>query len=837
MLKIRLKISPRQIRIGYTAAALLAVAVCSLNFYLQMFVYRVGNDQCRWTDHGPSRILITNLAEEGVTEQAGLEEGDVLIRINGKTFANGDSAQAVIDRLAGSSAVYTIERNGVQLEKKVFILRFLNFAFLAQFLFGAGFLLVGYIVVMVKPEGKMQRMFGLFSILSLLFFGLSTANLSPQSTVAWQHAILMVSFVLASVFAPPTFVRFFLLFPVKRPLFESRLFTGLLYGISIILTGLIFAKDGVWIWVVVVAIFSRYIFFIAGLTLFLIGYFRLIDPKHRSELRPLLFGVAVGLAAFVYTFVMMAIDPFLPFNQPLVLLPTTVLVIIPVFFGYAIFRYGLMDVDLVVRRSLVYGAVTATLATLYLTLVYGAGNLLSWYYSIQENRIFEVLSLIAIVIAFDPLKRRFQNMIDRIFYRERYDYQKAMLEFTQELPRLMELDHISHSLLDRISSTMHIDRVAVMICNDRDGCAHVAKNIEDCDCFYSDHEKSFMHLLRKMRKPVLIQPLADEEGTFRIDEKERQQLLRSGTVLSVPMMLKDRLVGFINVGPKHSGNVYAKEDIDLLSTVAGQAAIGIENARLHKSEIEQQRMKEELDVARTIQQGLFPKKNPEIPGFDIAGISLPALSVGGDYYDFIQISSTKLLTVVADVSGKGMSAALYMSKIQGMVQLASAMYRSPKEMLIHINRKVFEGIDRKSFITMILVMYDLKKKEIRICRAGHNRAVLGVNGRFRFLQGGGIGLGLESGKKFESAIEEVRLPLRPNSILVLYTDGITEAMNDRKQQFGEEKLLSILKKEGQRSAREIEQRLLDAVARHRGPAEQHDDITMIIVKTGTSVVH
>jgi sigma-B regulation protein RsbU (phosphoserine phosphatase) len=793
-----------------------------------------GNDQCRWTDKGPSRLLITRLAENGVTEQAGIKEGDVLIRINGQTFSNSLSAQTLIDRLTGSSAVYTIERNGVQSEKKVFILRYWDLFFLAQFLLGAGFLLVGFVVVMVKPEGKLQRMFGRFSILSLLFFGLSAANWTPQKTAMWQVLTLVVSLTFTSIVAPPTFVRFFLLFPVKRRLFESKLFAWVLYITSIVLVACIYKGAWIFPWLAFAAWVARYGFYIAGLIIFLVGYFHWIDPERRSELRSILYGVAVGLAVFTYAFALQAYDPLFSYNHPIALLPMTALIIMPVFFGYAIFRYGLMDVDIVVRRSLVYGAVTATLAALYLVLVYGAGSLLSWYFSVKESRIFEVLCLIVIAIAFDPLKQRFQNMIDRIFYRERYDYQTAMLEFTQELPRLMDLDHISHSLLNRISSTMHIDRIAVMICNDQDGCMHVAKNIDDGDCLYSNNEKSFMHLLRRTGKPILTQSLCEEDAAFEIDEKERQQLLHSGTILSVPMMLKDRLVGFINVGPKHSGNVYAKEDIDLLSTVAGQAAIGIENSRLHESEIEQHRMQEELDLARTIQQGLFPKKFPVVPGLDISGISLPALSVGGDYYDFIQLSSTKLLTVVADVSGKGMSAALYMSKIQGMVQLASAMYRNPKEMLIHINRKIFDGIDRKSFITMILALYDLKKKEIRICRAGHNKAVLGTGGRFRFLQGGGIGLGLESGKKFESALEEIHLPLRPNSMLLLYTDGIPEAMNERQEQFGEEELVRVLQNKRQCTAAEIEKSILDAVAHHRGAAEQHDDITMIIVKTNIS---
>jgi sigma-B regulation protein RsbU (phosphoserine phosphatase) len=296
------------------------------------------------------------------------------------------------------------------------------------------------------------------------------------------------------------------------------------------------------------------------------------------------------------------------------------------------------------------------------------------------------------------------------------------------------------------------------------------------------------------------------------------------------MFLQERLVGFINVGPKMSGKVYSQEDITLLATVAGQAAIAIENSRLHKSEIEQQRIKEELDLARNIQQGLFPKANPEIPGLDIAGISIPATSVGGDYYDFIQLGPKKILAVVADVSGKGMSAALYMSKIQGMVQLAAHMYQTPREMLTHINRRIFEGIDRKSFITMILALFDMKKKEVRICRAGHNKALVGINDKLRFLEGGGIGLGLERGPVFEDTIEEVRLPIKSNGIFLFYTDGITEAMNEKKKQLGEKAIVNLLKTKRHQSSWEIEQAILTTVEEFRGSAEQHDDVTMVVVK-------
>jgi phosphoserine phosphatase RsbU/P len=187
--------------------------------------------------------------------------------------------------------------------------------------------------------------------------------------------------------------------------------------------------------------------------------------------------------------------------------------------------------------------------------------------------------------------------------------------------------------------------------------------------------------------------------------------------------------------------------------------------------------------------------------------------------------------VVADVSGKGMSAALYMSKIQGMVQLAAHMYKTPKEMLIHINRRIFEGLERKSFITMILAVFDLQKKEIRICRAGHNKALIGVNGKLQFLDAHGIGLGLERGKIFEKELQEIRKPLSRKSIFVFYTDGLTEAMDKQKNQFGEETVHTIVNSNRNLSAADLQRSILSSVEKFRAGAEPHDDLTLVVVKT------
>jgi sigma-B regulation protein RsbU (phosphoserine phosphatase) len=796
-----------------------------------MFVRGTGNDQCRWIDQDSSRLLIKDIVRGGVAEQAGIKDGDFLVRIDGKNFKNGGEAESIISKKIGSYVTYTLERGGVQIEKQVLILKLINLAFLSQFLFGLGFLIVGYVVVIMKPQGKIQRMFGRFSLLSMLFFGISQLGLDAQIIPLWQVRLMSIGSLIASIFAPPIFIRFFLFFPIKRKGHSSKLLIAILYAVSVLITIAIifFVRMGNQL-LALILFFSRYGFFLTGFGIFIHSYFHYVPKGQRAQLRPVLIGVAICMLIFTYAIAVQTIDPLAPFLNPPVIFPIMLLVVVPVFFGYAIFRHRLMDVEVVIRRSLIYGTVTASLAAIYLVSVYGIGTLINYFFGVQENQILVVVSLIVVAFVFDPIKQRFQNGIDRLFFHERYDYQQALLEFTQELPRLMEMENILNSIVSRLSSTMHIEKLSVFICGEKEGCKTASQNMDQADCLFSDGDHTLMALLRETRIPVDLHLLGDEYDLTNLKDEEKQKLLRSGIVLSVPMFLQDRLVGFINVGQKMSGKVYSQEDVNLLATVAGQAAIAIENSRLHKSEIDQQRVKEELDLARKIQQGLFPKTNPEMSGLDISGVSVPALSVGGDYYDFIQLDAHKILAVVADVSGKGMSAALYMSKVQGMVQLAAHIYKTPKEMLININRRIFDGIDRRSFITMILALFDLKKNEVRICRAGHNKALLSMDGSIQFLEGGGMGLGLEPGPMFDNAIEEVRIPLKPDHLFLFYTDGITEAMNENQQQLGEKAIIEVLKKKWHQPAERIQRAILEKVEKFRGTAEQHDDVTMVVVK-------
>ena len=206
-------LSARSIRILYTLIAIVVLGVCLINFSVLMFERLTGNDQCRWVAKGESRLLITDIVSGGVTQQAGIKDGDILIRVDGKNFTKDLDAQAMINAKVGSYVTYTLERNGAQFDARVLILNLINLPFLAQFLFGLGFLLVGYVVVMAKPQGNIQRMFARFSILAMLFFGLSILNQNLQTDPRWQLILLGGSFLAASIFGPPLFVRFFLFFP------------------------------------------------------------------------------------------------------------------------------------------------------------------------------------------------------------------------------------------------------------------------------------------------------------------------------------------------------------------------------------------------------------------------------------------------------------------------------------------------------------------------------------------------------------------------------------------------------------------------------------------------
>jgi sigma-B regulation protein RsbU (phosphoserine phosphatase) len=247
---------------------------------------------------------------------------------------------------------------------------------------------------------------------------------------------------------------------------------------------------------------------------------------------------------------------------------------------------------------------------------------------------------------------------------------------------------------------------------------------------------------------------------------------------------------------------------------------------------ERERLQQELQIAREVQMSLLPKKIPEFPGLDIASRCVPALEVGGDYYDFIRFTDTRLGVIVGDVSGKGTEGAFYMTLTKGFLKAVTRAMESPARILTEANSLFYENVDRGTFITVIYGVFDSTEKTVTVARAGHNPAIViraGATGG-EFVQPSGIALGLEPGEVFGKAIEEVKLSYSSGDVFLFYTDGFGEATNGKGEQFGDEKLMATVRESAERPAAEILEAVLKSVRSFVGSAKQHDDMTIVVVK-------
>jgi sigma-B regulation protein RsbU (phosphoserine phosphatase) len=243
-------------------------------------------------------------------------------------------------------------------------------------------------------------------------------------------------------------------------------------------------------------------------------------------------------------------------------------------------------------------------------------------------------------------------------------------------------------------------------------------------------------------------------------------------------------------------------------------------------------MAKELEIARSVQMSLLPKQNPLLEGYDIAGTCLPALEVGGDYYDFFDLQNGKIGIAIGDVSGKGVPAAIYMTLTKGILQSYANENESPKIVLSKLNRQMYSNIERNSFVSVFYAVLDMKNHKLKFARAGHNPAILAHQSREAntLLEPKGMAVGLESGDAFQACLEEHEIGLRAGDVITFYTDGFTEATSGRMEEFGEERLEKIISQNKFASANLIIQNVVREVKSYVGNHPQHDDMTIVVIK-------
>jgi serine phosphatase RsbU (regulator of sigma subunit) len=327
------------------------------------------------------------------------------------------------------------------------------------------------------------------------------------------------------------------------------------------------------------------------------------------------------------------------------------------------------------------------------------------------------------------------------------------------------------------------------------------------------------------RRAILVNEIEEDDRTAYL-KKWKNNI---AALIGVPLLSKGRPLGVL-FSARSDAWSFDQFDRDMLQAFANQAAVAIDNASLWQESIERERLAQTLQVAHDAQMKLLPKRMPVLPNVDVAAIAVTANEVGGDYFDFFEHAGS-LGVVIGDVSGKGASAAFHMAEMKGIIESYSRIYHSPREVLIHANAALFRSIESTAFVSLIYAQIDYERQEMLYSRAGHCPIIfLRSNEPPRILQPDGIALGLDDGQLFDKVISEDRMQLQNEDVLIFYTDGVTEAMNEQAREFEESRLMELAGTLQGKSSQEILSTIVEAVRRFVGPAKSHDDYTVVVLK-------
>ncbi len=391
-----------------------------------------------------------------------------------------------------------------------------------------------------------------------------------------------------------------------------------------------------------------------------------------------------------------------------------------------------------------------------------------------------------------------------------------------------ELDQVVEMIVQKCVKHLKVEQGAVMLLDEEDTSNPFQTMVRQVD---SQNEGIPFHFgvqlsgwMLKNEKPLLINNFQDDDR-FQVGFDQKFPIR---SLLSVPLKLKGQMIGLLNVFNKREKGGFTQEDQRLLSIIAAQSAQVIENARLYEEEKVLLRIEEDLRLAQEIQRNLLPKGNPVIPGYDVAGRSTPAKEVGGDYYDFISMEGSKIALALGDISGKGMPAALLMSNLQATLRGQTRFSSSSEQCLKRSNKLLYESTDVQKFATLFYSMLDYEKHEITYSKAGHDAPFYFKNtGEMRRLETGGTILGFRE----ESDFEEETLIMEPGDLILVYSDGITEAMNSqRDEEFGEERLQKVIQKHLDKSSKQLMEQIFRAVRDFTEGTPQSDDMTLLAIQ-------
>jgi sigma-B regulation protein RsbU (phosphoserine phosphatase) len=538
----------------------------------------------------------------------------------------------------------------------------------------------------------------------------------------------------------------------------------------------------------------------------------------------------------------------------LVLGSLLLLMFFPATLAYAIVVQRAMDVRVVIRQGLQYALarhgvlvlqiiLTSIIVTAAVTLESGAQR------SRPEKIVIISVSFIAI-LWLRKLSGSVRAWVDRRFFRDAYNAEQILSGLSDEVRTIVETKPLLERVAQRIAESLHVPRVAVLL---EDGGwyrpAYAMGYAAAPEGGLPDSAATIQRL-RRDSDPERIY-LDDQDSWINsssVSEDERRTLSDLHTQLLLPLSMKEKLLGLIALGEKRSEEPYSGTDLRLLKSVATQTGLALANAQLTSAiavEVgRREKMNREIEIAREVQERLFPQKLPPVAGVDYCGRCRTALGVGGDYYDFLALPGGMLGVALGDISGKGIPAALMMASLQASLR-AEAM-RAGNEiaaLMSRVNQALYEASSADRYATFFYAQFDPASRRLTYVNGGHCAPMLFRAGRadaadgapgverlgskkIERLDAGGPVIGLIP----ECAYQQAELALAAGDLLVIFTDGISEAMNSALEEWGEERLIATVRSTQGCDASDIITRIMQAADQFAAGAPQHDDMTLIVLR-------
>ena len=410
-----------------------------------------------------------------------------------------------------------------------------------------------------------------------------------------------------------------------------------------------------------------------------------------------------------------------------------------------------------------------------------------------------------------------------------------LLDITKTISQSLDTEEVLNLVMDTLDSLIPYDAAGIYLVKCSRPSAERDGGPDETCVFHTEAVRGYdiadLQELRLKMGEGLIGHVALSGKPYiardvRKDPRYINARARTRSEMVAPIISNEEVIGVFDLESDEL-DAYSEDDLDVLMLLASQVAIIIDKVMLHEQLIEKQRLETQLEVARQVQLELLPPRDPQLEGFDISAYNFPTEEVSGDYYDWVRIYDDQIGIVIADVAGKGVPAALLMAFLRASLRAASHIGYAPQISMSKVNYLLWESIERNQFVTAFYGILDATNRTLAYSNAGHNPPLLiDADGKTRFEERGGVPLGMFR----DSRYYEYYATIEPGQMLVLYTDGVTEAMNPSGEEYGGQRLVAAALRGRHLSARELIDFIHRDVIDWTGGRGAHDDVTFFIIK-------